>query len=89
MCRYTKYTNLFSDFFLESKCCLAVLAVGKERVEVGKPPGEGVWLLGPWNCSKKRLYKCFIKQAIGSPSFFRDIGKQCSGRKGKKPSGAS
>lgn len=41
------HSHLLSDFFLESKCRLAVLAVGKVREETGKPPGEGVWLLEP------------------------------------------
>lgn len=32
--------NLVSDFFLVPRCCLAVLAVGREREEVESPPDD-------------------------------------------------
>lgn len=45
-------TNLVLDFFLEPRCFLAVLAVGREREEIGIPLEEGEWPPEP-NKTKK------------------------------------
>lgn len=55
------YTHLFLDFLLESRCCLAVLAVGKEReLVVGKPPLESRCCLAVLAVGKER--------ELGNPS---------------------